>query len=371
MPTIFFTGFPGFLGSRLLPPVLERTEDGHAVCLIQSKFSQLAHRRVGEILSLHPRLHGRIELVTGDITQPGLGLDDADFERLQQETVEIYHLAAVYDLSVQEEIGQKVNVGGTRHLLDFASGCASAGENENAFRRFQYVSTCYVSGRYPGTFTEDDLDVGQEFNNYYESTKYEAEALVQEHMQQGLPATVYRPPIVVGDSRTGATQKFDGPYFVIRWILRQKGVSVVPVVGDPTRYTVNVAPRDFVIDAMVSLSGREVSAGKVYQLADPNPLTVDQIMEEIIRVVNRKVVRLKLPKAIAKGMIEYVPFVERILQIPAASVDYFTHPTTYTSENTQRDLEGTGIACPPFTSYVEAMVRFAEEHPEIGSEAMV
>jgi len=122
---------------------------------------------------------------------------------------------------------------------------------------------------------------------------------------------------------------------------------------------------------LVYLSGLEVSAGTVYQLADPAPLTVAEIMDEVVRHVDRKVVRMKLPKALAKGMIEYVPFVERILQIPAASVDYFTHPTTYTSEHTQRDLEGSGISCPPFPSYVEPMVRFVEEHPEIGSEAMV
>lgn len=367
MPTIFFTGFPGFLGSRLLPQVVERIRDGHAVCLIQSKFSHLAHRRVGEIASLHPDLHGRIELVTGDITQPDLGLAPKTLERLQGETTEVYHLAAVYDLSVSEEVGRKVNVDGTRHVLDFAQGCADSG----GFRRFQYVSTCYVSGRHPGVFTEDDLDVGQTFNNHYESTKYEAEVLVQERMAEGLPATVYRPGIVVGDSRTGVTQKFDGPYFVIRWILRQKGIAVVPVVGDPTQYTVNVVPRDFVIDALVHLSGLDISAGKVYQLADPSPLTVDEMMDEIVHYVDRRVVWMKLPKALAKGMIEYVPFVERIMRIPAASVDYFTHPTTYTSENTQRDLEGSGITCPPFPSYVEPMVRFVREHPEIGSGAMV
>jgi thioester reductase-like protein len=368
MRTIFFTGFPGFLGSRLLPPVLQRAEGAHAVCLIQSKFSDLAHRRVGEILSVHPDLEGRIRLVTGDITRPDLALDAATAEQLRSETVEIYHLAAVYDLSVSEEVGQKVNVDGTRYLLDFADACRESGET---FRRFQYVSTCYVSGRHPGEFTENDLDVGQSFNNFYESTKYEAEVLVQERMKSDLPATVYRPAIVVGDSRTGATQKFDGPYFIIRWLLRQKGVAVMPVVGDPTKYRVNVVPRDFVIDALVHLSGLEVSSGKVYQLADPAPLTVAEMMDEIARHVDRKVVRMKLPKSVAKGMIEYVPFVGRVMQIPAASVDYFTHPTTYTSENTQRDLEESGIACPPFPSYVAAMMRFVEEHPEIGSEAMV
>jgi len=119
----------------------------------------------------------------------------------------------------------KVNVEGTRHMLDFADGCSS-------LRRFQYVSTCYVSGRYAGIFRETDLSKGQTFNNFYEETKYLAEVEVQEQMRQGLPATIYRPAIVVGDSRTGDTQKYDGPYFAIRWLLRQPGIAIMPVVGD-------------------------------------------------------------------------------------------------------------------------------------------
>lgn len=361
--TIFFTGFPGFLGSRLLPPVVSRRDHSRAVCLVQDKFLPLARQRAEEIVADHPQLKDRLELVVGDITRDDLGLDAAVLERLHAETVEIYHLAAVYDLSVPEPVGQKVNVDGTRFLLGFAGACA-------ALERFQYVSTCYVSGRHPGVFTEDDLDVDQEFNNYYESTKYEAEVLVQEAMAGGLPATVYRPAVVVGDSQTGETQKYDGPYYIIRWILKQKGIAVVPVVGNPEKARVNVVPRDFVIDAMVHLSGLDASAGQVYQLADPEPLTVDAMLREITRVSGRRVVRLPLPGAVAKGAIDYVPFVGRVLGIPAPAVDYFQHPTLYTSDHTRRDLAGSGIECPPFTSYVEAMVRFVEEHPEIGSEGM-
>lgn len=364
MSTIFFTGFPGFLGSRLLPPVVSRREDARAVCLIQSKFSDLAHRRIGEIFTLHPELEGRIELITGDITKPGLGLSTADQGRLQEETAEIYHFAAAYDLEVSEEVGRKINVDGTLHMLNFADACPD-------LHRFQYVSTCYVSGSHDGVFTEDDLDVGQTFNNFYESTKFEAEVLVQERMREGLPATVYRPAIVVGDSRTGATQKFDGPYFIIRWILRQPGVAVVPTVGDATAHRVNVVPSDFIMQAMEHLSGLDSSEGEVYQLADPDPLTVAEMMEEIQRASGKKLLRLRLPKAVAKGAIEYLPFVERVMQIPAAAVDYFVHPTEYTSEHTQRDLEGSGISCPPFPRYVDELVRFVKENPEVRSDAMV
>jgi len=100
-------------------------------------------------------------------------------------------------------------------------------------------------------------------------------------MRGGLPATIYRPSVVVGDSKTGATQKFDGPYFVMRWLLRQPRVAVLPVLLHSQRYRFNVVPRDFIIAAIERLSASPQSAGKVYQLADPDPMTVDETIERV------------------------------------------------------------------------------------------
>ena len=233
MSKIFLTGFPVFLGSGLLPRILSPATDPTAVCLVQAKFLGDAERRVETLTSEYPHLEGRIEVLVGDITQPHLGLGKS--KKLQKSITEIFHLAAVYDLSVERNLAMRVNVEGTRHMLDFAAGCT-------ALERFQYVSTCYVSGRYAGIFREQDLVKGQKFNNYYEETKYLAEVEVQKRMIGGLPATIYRPAIVVGDSRTGATQKYDGPYYVMRWLLRQPFVAVLPVVGDPTTVRVNLVP---------------------------------------------------------------------------------------------------------------------------------
>lgn len=363
MSAILLTGFPGFLGSRLLPGILARRDRARAVCLVQAKFAGLAARRVDEIAAAHPGTAGRIRLVEGDITRPDLGLDAATRGELAAETVELFHLAAVYDLSVSASVGRRVNVDGTRHVLDLAADC-------RRLERFQYVSTCYVSGRFDGEFAEGDLDRGQRFNNHYEETKFLAEVEVQERMRQGLPASVYRPAIVVGDSRSGETQKFDGPYYVIRWVLRQGRWAVVPVVGDTDRYRVNLVPSDFVIAAIGHLSGVPEARGTVYQIADPSPLTVAQLLDEIARATGRRLLRLPLPLRLAKSSLDYVPFLERALGIPSASVDYFVHPTEYSTANTRRDLAGTEIRCPPIASYIDRMVDFVRRHPEIGSEAM-
>ena len=227
-----------------------------------------------------------------------------------------------------------------------------------------------MSGRYDGVFREDDLEQGQTFNNFYEETKQLAEVEVRKRMSR-IPATIYRPSVVVGDSTTGATQKFDGPYFVMQWLMRQPKVAVLPVVGRPSRYRFNVVPRDFIINAMEYLSGLKTNAGATYALADPNPLTVDETIDCIARATGRTVLRVPLTRAIAKGALQYVPGVYRLMRIPPAAVDYFVHPTSYDTTRATADLSGSGIRVPGLREYAQTLADFARTHPEIGSAAMV
>ena len=364
MPILFLTGFPGFLGSALLPRLLARAPDAEAVCLVQPRFAALARARVDEMAKTQPDAARRVRIVEGDITRTGLGLTAVQRRELHAGVAEVYHLAAVYDLGVERDLAMRVNVDGTRHVLELAHGCPG-------LTRFHHVSTCYVSGRHRGVFRETDLEKGQAFNNFYEETKYLSEAEVQQARRAGMPATVYRPAVVVGDSRTGETQKYDGPYFVIQWLLRQPRIAVMPVVGDPRATVFNVVPRDFVVDAITCLSGRPDTAGHTYALADPDPLTVDAMLVELARATHRRMVRVPLSLKLAKGAIEHVPGVHRLLRIPAPAVDYFVHPTRYGTEAAQAALAGSGIAVPRFASYSDHLVRFVREHPEIGASAMV
>jgi thioester reductase-like protein len=362
MATIFFTGFPGFLGSELLPRVLARSPEDTAVCLVQDKFADLANRRADELVAREPALAGRIRLVEGDITAPGLGLDDS--AEVARDTSELWHLAAVYDLSVPRAVGMKINVDGTRHVLDFAERCAG-------LQRFQYVSTCYVSGRYAGPYAETDLDKGQSFNNFYEETKFLAEVDVQHRMAGGLPASIYRPAVVVGDSTTGATQKYDGPYYALQWLLRQPRIAVLPVAGDATAFRFNIVPRNFVVDAIAHLSGEDRAKDKVYQLADPAPLTVDELYTEMATATRRTVIRIPITRALAKFAIDHVPGVYQLMRIPSSTVDYLTHPTHYLTTNASTDLEGTGVTCPRVPTYLPTLVDFMRTHPDITSAAMI
>ncbi len=362
MNTLLMTGFPGFLGSALLPRLLARREDTRAVCLVQKRHLRLARERVHELSMTHPDTAGRVELVEGDITAPDLAVAPGRVDL--DDVTEVWHLAAVYDLSVPAEVAHRVNVTGTANVLELCGSLPRLG-------RLHHVSTCYVSGRYDGEFPEDGLDEGQTFRNHYESTKFEAEMLVRKAMADGLPATIYRPGIVVGDSRTGETQKYDGPYFLATFLRRQLRLALVPAVGDADRVKVCLVPRDFVVEAMDELSVLDESAGRTYALTDPRPPTVRHLVDTFARRLGKRVLWLSLPLRPTRLVVEWVPGMERLLGLPAEALDYFASPTTYATTNTTTDLAGSGLVCPGFDSYADRLLDFMLEHPEYDAAAMV
>jgi len=364
---IFLTGFPGFLGKEILPHLLKRDARKKAVCLVQDRFLDQAKKELKVQGRKHPEvdLENRVSLLVGDITDPHLGLGD-DFDKYAQKVTEVYHFAAVYDLDVKRDFAYKVNVDGTQHILNFC-------EASPKLKRHHYVSTCYVSGKYKGLFTEDHLEEGQSFNNFYEETKYLAEVLVKNAMQNGMPTTIYRPSIVTGDSTTGRTQKYDGPYYMLRWLMRFPFAGVFPTLGDGTKYTMNIVPRDYIIDSISALSGMKESLGKTYNLADPDPLTIAQIADAFGKALGIFVVKLPLPlnADMAVMAMKNLPVLRNFMGVPTKAIAYFGHPTNYGTTNATKDLQHAGITCPNYADYMDNIVRFVKANPDISSKAMV
>ena len=376
-PAVLFTGFPGFLGSALLRRVLARG-DGPVACLIQPQYRDLAEERAREIVAAvgddggatatgdastdgtagDPAVH----LYEGDLTEPDLGLGSAlDDPDLLAGVEAVYHLAAVYDLSVDADLAAAVNVRGTERVLD---ACERLGVD-----RLHYVSTCYVSGRYDGVFTADHLREGQLFNNHYEASKHRAEVAVRERMADGLPATVYRPAIAVGDSETGETDKLDGPYNLFRLLLAQpEGLAVAFSVPGAAETELNVVPRDYVVDAIAELSGRPETVGETYQLCDPDPLTVPAFVAALSDAAGRRTVTVPTPKRLAKAAARLLSVAS--VEVDPATIDYFDHPTRYRCANAREALAGTEVSVPPFESYVDRLVAFARENPSLGDDPM-
>jgi thioester reductase-like protein len=364
---VLFTGFPGFLGSALLPRTLRRDPDARAVALVQSRWLGRAREALAAIERDDPGIAGRTDLVVGDITMPGLGLDDDVRSRLLAAPLEIFHLAAVYDLSVAPQIAWRVNVDGTRHVVALARAAADGA----GLRRLQYVSTCYVSGRYDGLFFEDDLELGQRFANHYDHTKHEAERVVAKARDAGLPVTIYRPSVVVGDSVTGATQKFDGPYYVLQLILRQRGTALMPLPPGADRAWFNLVPADFVVDGIAALAGHDAALGRTVALAQPDPPSVPRMCEVFAEHAGRRLRVVPMTTGLAAFGIDHVPGVGRLFRVPSSTLEYLTHPTRYETEATTALLAQVGVRCPTFAEHVGPMVEFFRAHPDVGSAAMV
>lgn len=360
MPTVFLTGFPGFLGSALVKRLVDRHDAETTItCLIQEKYRPEAESRRTEIEADHGA-EGRIELVEGDITDDDLGLGE-EYETLQEATMEVYHLAAIYDLTMDREPGRQVNIEGTRHVLDFADG-ADVG-------RLHYVSTVVVSGLYDGTFTEEMLQEGQLFGNYYETTKHMAEVLVQQRTDE-IPTTIYRPAVAVGDSETGETQKFDGPYAFIEALLDQGDNAVIPAPRGASDAEFNLVPRDFVVDAIGYLSGIDDSEGKVYHLADPDPPTTTELIKRFGEAAGKKrTLVVPYPKGIVEGLLTSLKPDSELLK--SGGLEYQTWDASFDCSNTRADLADSDVEFPEFDDYADALVEFVRENPDVGDDAMV
>jgi thioester reductase-like protein len=357
---LLFTGFPGFIGARLLPRVLELKPDSRAVCLVQEKFEEAARDSVADLEARHRHVRGRIGLVTGDITVQGLGIAAKAARELRRSLAEAYHLAAVYDLAVRRDVGRLVNVEGTKNVLEFL-------DKAPRFERLHYVSTAYVSGTARGTFRETDLDVGQGFKNHYEETKFQAEVEVE---RSRVPRTIYRPGIVVGDSKTGETGKFDGPYFVLRVMekLPSPGVFVRIGLGFGT---VNIVPIDFVVEALAALSASPASVGKTYHLCDPDPHSPGELVDLFSDAIGKRFAQVPVPLAVARAFFAPTP-VQRFFGMPGEALDYFDDPVRHDTTVASEDLGELGIECPRLDDYIPRLVEYYRAHRDrVRSEAMV
>ena len=348
MATDLLTGFPGFIGRRLARRLLHAEPELRLVALVEERMLGAAHEAAAAIDA------ERIELLAGDIADRRLGLSDEDYSRLAGELRRAYHLAAIYDLAVPLELAQRVNVDGTGNVLEL---CAVA----ERFERLAYVSTAYVAGRRTGVVYEHELSLGQGFKNRYESTKFQAEVWVRERMHQ-IPTTILRPAIVVGDSQTGETQKFDGPYYLL------KAVSRATAMGQPlfhfgrAQAPFNVVPVDYVVDAIATAAAVPETEGETLHLVDPEPLTAAELLTELSARYGGPGPRGSIPPMVGEVMLRVPAIRARLYGTPRESIAYLNHPVVFDMRRCVDLLGGRGLTPPRFTDYSETMVGFFKQH---------
>jgi short-subunit dehydrogenase len=356
----FVTGATGFIGRHLVGELLKR--EGTIFVLVREG----SRARLEELLSSWDAGAERIVPVIGDLTAPALGIADADRERLRG-VDHFFHLAAIYDMSADEESNRLANVDGTRHAVELANALDAG--------IFHHTSSIAVSGRYRGLFREDMFDEGQKLADPYSRTKFESEQLVRD--EATVPWRVYRPAIVVGHSQTGEMDKIDGPYYFFKVIqkLRDLLPRWAPVVGLEGG-KINVVPVDFVASAMDHIAHQPELDGQAFHLTDPNPKSAGQLVNTFARAahapeatmrIDRQMMNV-LPKG-ARSMVAQLPPVRRITDqvlgdfgIPREVLTYIDYPSDYDSRDAQRALEGTGIQVPALEGYADRLWDYWERN---------
>ncbi|HBB88489.1 MAG TPA: hypothetical protein DC047_12825 [Blastocatellia bacterium] len=351
--TFFITGFPGFIASRLLRRLAESGD--RFMLLVQPALAAQAGRELSNIAEQTGTPLSHFEILPGDITEPDLGLAQNDLERARSGSTILFHLAAIYDLAVQQELALRVNVGGTRNVNHFA-------QSLRALRHYHYVSTCYVAGKRTGRIFENELRHDAGFRNYYEETKYLAEGEVEDLKSQ-LPITIHRPSVVCGDSHTGETAKYDGIYYLINYLLKWPSLLSNFNIGNDD-VSLNLVPVDFVVEAMTALATDRSAVGMTLQLADPNPLTTRELFNLIARSLVGKEARITVPARLVESSLMLPPS-PALSGLPHRGVPYFFLKQSYDTTQAGQLLAPHGVNCPPFSSYVTTIVDYAMSHPHL------
>ncbi len=361
------TGATGFLGRNVLRRLLERDDCDQVVCLVRSP---------GKLARVTAAMPGadRVRALTGDLTADGLGLSSDDLDDLRG-VEHVVHLGAVYDITTGDELNHATKTDGTRRVVELAerigAGC------------LHHVSSVAVAGDHHGRFAETDFDTGQRLLSPYHRTKFAAEEIVRR--ATGVPWRVYRPAVVVGDSRTGEMDKVDRPYYLLPALDRvahlvgrtRVPAAVLPVVL-PDLGATNVVPVDYVADAMVHLMHRPGLDHRAFHLVSPRP-------QPLLEVYNAFATAAGAPRAVAvpgplgapakrlgdlaSGLLARVPGATAVrdavlheIGFPPEAVEHAAFNAVFDSTATREALEGSGIAVPELSSYAAVLYAFWRDH---------
>ncbi|ASW97164.1 MULTISPECIES: SDR family oxidoreductase [Mycobacterium] len=342
------TGGTGFIGRRVVSRLLESRPDAQVWVLVR-------RRSLGRFERLAAQWGDRVKPLVAEL--PELDLSDEVLAELG-EIDHVVHCAAIYDITAGEPEQRAANVEGTRAVIELARRLGAT---------MHHVSSIAVAGDFRGEYTEDDFDVGQQLPTPYHQTKFEAELLVRS--TPGLRHRIYRPAVVVGDSRTGEMDKVDGPYYFFG-VLAKLAVlpSLTPILLPDTGRT-NIVPVDYVVDALVALLHADGRDGQTFHLTAEKTIGLRGIYRGVAKAAGLPPLRGSLPRSVAAPVLN-VRGRARVLRnmaatqlgIPAEVFDLVDLPPTFVSEKTRNALRDYGIRVPEFSSYAPKLWRYWAEH---------
>jgi len=358
----FITGASGFIGKRLVRALLARP-DATVYFLLRNPTPE----RVAKLREAWGANANRAIPIAGDLTKPGLAISADDLALLKNGIDHVFHLGAVYSLEADPAIEMTTNVEGTRNVVRLAEAIGA--------KRFHHMSSIAAAGLYPGVFREDMFEEAENLEHPYFASKFEAEKVVRSECR--VPWRIYRPGIVVGDSKTGEMDKIDGPYYFFKPIqkLRRLLPPWLPGIGlEGGR--INMVPVDFVVAALDYLARLDGQDGGCFHLTDPDPHRVGDILAILAQAAHAPDMGIRfntallglLPRTILDGVAALTPArrireaVMKELGLPDGILQFLNYPTRFDCREAQRLLQPAGIRVPRFEDYAWRLWDYWERH---------
>lgn len=347
------TGGTGFIGRRAVARILEHSPDAQVWVLVR----RASLGRFEALASQHGQAwNERVNPLVGDLTEENLGLTDSVLAELG-DIDHVLHCAAIYDITAGAVEQQAANVEGTRAVIGLARRLDAT---------LSHVSSIAVAGDFAGEFTEDDFDIGQKLPTPYHQTKFEAEALVRS--APGLRYRVYRPAVVVGDSRTGEMDKVDGPYYFFPLLAKLAALPRLSPMAVPDTGRTNVVPVDYVVDALIELMHADGYDGRTFHLTAPRSIGLPDIYRAVAREAGLPPLRATLPGAVAAPVLNvrgrarvWRNMMATQLGLPAEVLDLVNLRPTFVADATRAALRGS-VRLPEFADYAPALWRYWAQH---------
>lgn len=365
----FVTGATGFIGRYLVKSLLDRNAVVHVLVRSDSR------AKLDALTQWWGERAGQVHVVEGDLGQHRLGLSAGDRQRLRGSVDHFFHLAALYDLDASEIALEIANIEGTRHALELAhdleAGC------------FHLCSSIAAAGLYPGVFREDMFAEACDLHHPYFRTKHESEALVRR--ERKLRWRIYRPGMVIGDSRTGYISKIDGPYLFFKALqtLRRHWPNWLPLVGIEGGH-INLVPVDYVAAAMLHLSHLEGHDHECFHLTDPHSRSTGEVLNLFAQAGHAPQMQLRVdasllrlvPAQVRDALQRYAPLHNVIdqlmsdLHLPKSALEFLNYPTRFDSERTRQLLRDADIEVPDLADYAWRIWDYWERHldPELSMD---
>ena len=346
---VLLTGYPSLLARSVCADVVGTDASARVVAIVRSKFASEARAAVEELL---PDERSRVTLLEGDAAAIDFGLSGVELTRVAADVTHIHHCAQINYLGVDRHAAEHLNIGGAREAIEVAAACPK-------LQALVHHSTVHVAGDRRGVVREDELKAGQSFRSVVEETKARAERVMRTAAAR-LPVVVVRPATIVGDSRTGEVDRFDGPYLLILLVLTSPPELAIPLPGRGDA-PLDLVPIDWVARASVALGRDPRARGGTFHLVDRTPLTARRVFELVARAGGRRGPRGSIPTNIAKALLR-APGLDRIAKSPRAFLETLSTPVIYDSTHADELLGALGVPpSPPLETYVDKLVQYVQE----------